>query len=1137
MSIIIRLQNLPLSAKSGDIRHFFGGLRIPNGGVHIVGGEKGDAFIAFESDEDARLAMRKDGGKLMTSRVKLYLSSYMEMQHEIERITKEYPDDPDRLSPHERLRRRSPPRVRERSVDNVKHYRSDSPMRSRSAYHTGRGLSPHSRRSPRLRSRSPGFRSRSPRMRSRSPRLRSRSSRSPRRRSRSPHIHGSKRSRSPLSRRSISPLSRSVSVRRSRSVSPYRNDFAGYKSSFYESKNGDRNSYRDERISRQGEYFKREGTSRESASISDWIHKDLSLKEEQAQLEKRITEVLNTGFDAIKKNDAYSSMPNTADVPYSGPSLNSYINPAGERGLQENIHAYSTPNISASSSFPPPNINYINSHNMSMNNQRFPNPPPPIVPITSVPPPPLPMSALPPMNVPPPIQMPAIPPPVPVPNLPPPAPIPAMPPPLPGPPVDVAMPPPGFYITISGLDPNWNFNEVQEMLKGTFVPLSNIKWEIDDHGLKTGTAFIKLSIREDFNHFLHHATYIYNGRLITVSECPTHVVHRYFLPEWPPKGPVDTSQDGNLYYRLKGLPYTVTYDDIIQFFQGLDIADIYIEHENEVATGIGYVGFNNIQDYQEAFKLNGKNIGRRFIHMMVSSKRSMLRLKKKRGDLLSQSRVLIPSTVSPSNPAPDISQSSQRRPLCTLLTGLPQDITPSRIRNFFKDAGPIPDAIHVTLNDKGRPNCRAYAEFNTVRDFDDALKCHGTSLEGKIICVKQILFDEMVKILNTQRAMHCFGKPPALNAPEKSSYMWQPPDVNRGPPMDFSPTDDYRRMPIGPEAPLNRPEVQVFEYGNQSREPTAVQGNMLYEHDNSFDLQQRQRKNSSPFRGEKWPLSNSSLDSRERGDLFSSSKRMDTDRFIRDKFASKVEDFESNRDPVKFEVKTKQPMSKKSELSDAFDRSLKPDFKKKLTKLSPERPSVQESKPSSGKSEKNVKDKKSESSTKVSSDRNIQKKDGRKSPDVFVSSKARNESSTGRSNKSDPKYKGRSVERRRDDYSYKSYPRSPSPVKVRSRNRRSRSQSPYSHDRYPRSDSYIFDEREAVVQISNVDPIIEGPELADFLLGFDVNHDKIIRRIERGKPAWDIRVTFRNYREAERAIRILNGSYLNGVPVDMFFVD
>lgn len=47
MNVIIRLQNLPWSANASDIRLFFKGLMIPEGGVHIVGGENGDAFIAF----------------------------------------------------------------------------------------------------------------------------------------------------------------------------------------------------------------------------------------------------------------------------------------------------------------------------------------------------------------------------------------------------------------------------------------------------------------------------------------------------------------------------------------------------------------------------------------------------------------------------------------------------------------------------------------------------------------------------------------------------------------------------------------------------------------------------------------------------------------------------------------------------------------------------------------------------------------------------------------------------------------------------------------------------------------------------------------------------------------------------------
>ncbi|KAK4017416.1 RNA-binding protein 12 [Daphnia magna] len=90
MSVIIRLQNLPWSANAADIRQFFHGLSIPEGGVHIVGGQLGDAFIAFSTDEDARQGMASDGGILKDSRVKLYLSSRTEMQKIIEETRQQH---------------------------------------------------------------------------------------------------------------------------------------------------------------------------------------------------------------------------------------------------------------------------------------------------------------------------------------------------------------------------------------------------------------------------------------------------------------------------------------------------------------------------------------------------------------------------------------------------------------------------------------------------------------------------------------------------------------------------------------------------------------------------------------------------------------------------------------------------------------------------------------------------------------------------------------------------------------------------------------------------------------------------------------------------------------------------------------
>ncbi|CAG9857700.1 unnamed protein product [Phyllotreta striolata] len=84
MSVIIRLQNLPWSANALDIRQYFHGLSIPEGGVHIVGGELGDAFIAFSTDEDARQAFTRSNGKIKEVQITLTLSSRTEMQRVIE---------------------------------------------------------------------------------------------------------------------------------------------------------------------------------------------------------------------------------------------------------------------------------------------------------------------------------------------------------------------------------------------------------------------------------------------------------------------------------------------------------------------------------------------------------------------------------------------------------------------------------------------------------------------------------------------------------------------------------------------------------------------------------------------------------------------------------------------------------------------------------------------------------------------------------------------------------------------------------------------------------------------------------------------------------------------------------------------
>ncbi|KAM3928400.1 RNA-binding protein 12B-B-like isoform 1-T2 [Leptodactylus fuscus] len=96
MAVVIRLQGLPVVAGSVDIRHFFTGLQIPDGGVHIIGGNLGEAFIIFATDEDARRAMSRTGGFIKNSQIQLLLSSKTEMQNtlEISRKTNKNPKHP-----------------------------------------------------------------------------------------------------------------------------------------------------------------------------------------------------------------------------------------------------------------------------------------------------------------------------------------------------------------------------------------------------------------------------------------------------------------------------------------------------------------------------------------------------------------------------------------------------------------------------------------------------------------------------------------------------------------------------------------------------------------------------------------------------------------------------------------------------------------------------------------------------------------------------------------------------------------------------------------------------------------------------------------------------------------------------------
>lgn len=193
MSRTVRLDGLSGAVNPRDLRLHFAGLDIPQGGVTILGGERGLAFLCFATLDDARRALQLSGCPLKGSMVYVSPSSIIEMERSVlnfssfsgrngvhenrnldRRDSRYYPDNQSFPTRHERNRQHS------RSSERVLHstfrdsrsprWQSRSPQRySRPRHEYNRSPQWHSR-SPQIKSRSPHVKSRSPRRRVRSPR-------------------------------------------------------------------------------------------------------------------------------------------------------------------------------------------------------------------------------------------------------------------------------------------------------------------------------------------------------------------------------------------------------------------------------------------------------------------------------------------------------------------------------------------------------------------------------------------------------------------------------------------------------------------------------------------------------------------------------------------------------------------------------------------------------------------------------------------------------------------------------------------------------------------------------------------------------------------------------------------------------
>ncbi|XP_013785212.1 RNA-binding protein 12-like isoform X2 [Limulus polyphemus] len=844
MSVIIRLQNLPWSANSLDIRRFFNGLSIPEGGVHIVGGEKGDAFIAFSTDEDARQAMERDGGRIREIKVKLLLSSRTEMQRVIEQARNQslgiQPTVPQ-----------TQPKGSSKEKDNERKHtpdRAKSPDRRRD-----KERSPKDKERSRRSGRSHRSRSRSPRRSRDRERDRDQDRRNERQRrdekssdrlkppdqASQPKDNDIRARNTGLSREQrepaftpggvpnggmgISPQARGIlfeeptlmlendHVHSGHPPFPPNYDQAGQISHWGQSfpPEDTRDQWREERqglLVPPGQFGGRPdprgaplAPHEKGYHVSGTPYRGRYLGNEVVPErhgvsfpDRRITHDENrrSGFDEQRGRGIE---PLDRNPSHTGPSYEDHGTEQMENFVENLPHRFAGH---------PPHDDYDGRGypptSMSGDPRGRGAPPGPRNPVVRGQDP----RAFRPVKD---------------------RPVPHGPdgrPPLltgrghhPGGPFESEyesyseLPPrgpPGPCVEIRGLPRDVRPVDVHELLRGIHIPSNAIKLTYDGHGVPTGYAYVRFAKPQDVVEALKRTGQMIGDSYIEIVNCPERMFAEADSYPNPPssgrKPPPSASfmghhppREDDLCIYLRGLPYHCCDEDIINFFDGLRILDIFIEYDrNGRAVGTGFVEFGTSEDFQAALAMDRKMIGHRYIELSVASKSMMNEAKggeepgPRPSGWMGTRKELLPPPAE------------QKGPSCVALHGLPVEISDQEVADFFAEVGIIPRAIHIMLGPNGLPSGDAFAEFASNDEVVLALKKNQQYLGLKVVAVKPITYQEMIDVLegppseqdallqppDPSLSQRNSGKPLMNTPPEKGRYLMEPPTGRgRGKPL------------------------------------------------------------------------------------------------------------------------------------------------------------------------------------------------------------------------------------------------------------------------------------------------------------------------------------------------------------------
>jgi len=168
--------------------------------------------------------------------------------------------------------------------------------------------------------------------------------------------------------------------------------------------------------------------------------------------------------------------------------------------------------------------------------------------------------------------------------------------------------------------------------------------------------------------------------------------------------------------RIRGLPWAATEEDIMNFFDNVNIkggtGGVYLTLSREGRpSGEAYIELCSEADFEAAKKKHNSNMGHRYVEVFRSKRSEMDWVVKRSNQTAS-------GTMDDG---------------CVRLRGLPYECSKEEIANFFSGLEVVPNGITIPLDGQGRSSGEAYVQFVSKEVAEQALEKNKEKIQHRWI--------------------------------------------------------------------------------------------------------------------------------------------------------------------------------------------------------------------------------------------------------------------------------------------------------------------------------------------------------------------------------------------------------------------